>query len=77
MQQRCLFGTVVQGECPDAGQHGTTTVTNSRNLTAGWHSIEVDYFDAGGSANLVLSWKAPNATSYTVSGLSPCSRLSV
>lgn len=42
-------------------------VTGGRNFSAGWHSIEVDYFQAGGTAGLTLSWMPPNATAYTVS----------
>ncbi|KAL3163030.1 hypothetical protein ABBQ32_009455 [Trebouxia sp. C0010 RCD-2024] len=49
------------------GNHANVT-TNSRrvNLTAGYHSIEVDYCNIGGMASLHLLWKGPNATTYSV-----------
>lgn len=49
------------------GNHGPVSVNSrSANLTAGFHSIEVDYCNMGGPAALSLSWKGPNDTAYSV-----------
>ena len=51
-----------------AGSHSAITVqSQSINLTAGYHSIEVDYCQLAGSAELSLKWKGPNDSAYAVS----------
>ncbi|MEO0944669.1 MAG: Ig-like domain-containing protein, partial [Pseudomonadota bacterium] len=41
------------------GLHGTSTLSNTVNLSAGAHTIEVIYFERGGSATLDLDWAGP------------------
>ena len=49
------------------GNHGPVSKNSrSANFTAGFHSIEVDYCNMGGSAALSLFWKGPNDTTYSV-----------
>lgn len=49
------------------GNHGQVSMNSrSANFTAGFHSIEVDYCNMGGSAALSLFWKGPNDTTYSV-----------
>ncbi len=60
-----------------AGTHSAITVqSQSINLTAGYHSIEVDYCQLAGSAELSLKWKGPNDSAYAVSasyvGIATC-----
>ncbi len=51
-----------------AGSHSATSVqSQSINLTAGYHSIEVDYCNLYGVAELSLKWKGPNDSAYVVS----------
>ena len=51
-----------------AGSHSATSVqSQSVNLTAGYHSIEVDYCNLYGVAELSLKWKGPTDSAYTVS----------
>ena len=57
-----------------AGGHSAIAVNSkSANLTAGYHSIEVDYCNMYLSAELSLRWKGPNDTAYSVSAA--CKRM--
>lgn len=38
------------------GEHGPTPVSTTINLTAGMHTIRVDYFEEGGGASARLTW---------------------
>lgn len=50
-----------------AGNHGPVSqYSKSANFTAGFHSIELDFCNMGGTAALSLLWKGPNATTYSV-----------
>lgn len=41
------------------GQHGTTTVSATKTLSAGTHQIEIKYFEYTGKAALKLEWSGP------------------
>lgn len=61
------IGLQGQGFVP-AGSHSATSVqSQSVNLTAGYHSIEVDYCNLYGVAQLSLKWKGPTDSVYAVS----------
>ncbi|KAL0041525.1 hypothetical protein WJX79_006292 [Trebouxia sp. C0005] len=52
------------------GSHSATSVqSQSFNLTAGYHSIEVDYCNLYSAAELSLKWKGPTDSAYAVSTL--------
>ena len=42
------------------GIHGTSEVSTTTNLVAGWHFIEVKYFNAGGNYQLDVSYSSAN-----------------
>lgn len=68
MQARSTF-LQDQGFAP-AGSHSATSVqSQSFNLTAGYHSIEVDYCNLYSAAELSLKWKGPTDSAYAVSTL--------
>ena len=46
------------------GIHGATSKTGTANLTAGLHSLRVNYFQNIAGATLHLEWLPPGATSY-------------
>jgi hypothetical protein len=47
-------------------QHGPVEVDGSATLTAGGHAVEVDYFNAGGNAQLAVEWQGPTFARETV-----------
>jgi len=47
------------------GEHGMEVKSGSKTLTAGQHEIGVDFFQNGGGAGLILSWKGPGVPKET------------
>ena len=47
------------------GLHASQQRTGTLSLTAGWHEIEVLYFEAGGGESLSAQYQAPSAGSLT------------
>jgi glucose/arabinose dehydrogenase len=41
------------------GLHPIRTRSSTLRLTAGFHSLQVEYFDSSGTAGLILSWSGP------------------
>ncbi|MFC7530924.1 family 16 glycoside hydrolase [Actinoplanes sp. GCM10030250] len=48
------------------GLHGAVAVEGSISLTAGYHSLRIDYFEQGGGQQLTLDWRPPGASAYTL-----------
>lgn len=48
----------------DNGYHATSSFTNSINLTAGQHTIDLVFFEGSGQATLELSVRTPTGPSY-------------
>src|SRR5687768_8863215 len=48
------------------GLHGATSKDGTVTLTAGYHALRVEYFEAGGGQQLTLSWQPPGAAGFTV-----------
>src|ERR1700754_3870607 len=55
------------------GRHGATPKDASIELTAGYHALHIDHFDADSDQRLKLEWRPPGADGHTLvpnSGLS-------
>ncbi|WP_260189683.1 family 16 glycoside hydrolase [Actinophytocola gossypii] len=48
------------------GLHGEEPKDGTVTLTAGYHSLRVEYFEAGGEQVLRLGWRPPGATDFAV-----------
>ncbi|MCB9899281.1 MAG: alpha-L-fucosidase [Planctomycetes bacterium] len=48
------------------GLHGMSVKSGEIALRAGWHEIEVDWFNASGGAGLALSWSGPGVAAGPV-----------
>ncbi|MBC2604829.1 putative Ig domain-containing protein [Pelagicoccus albus] len=48
------------------GLHGHASTTGSIELTEGSHSIQLLYFEQGGSSSLKLEWQGPSDSSFSV-----------
>ncbi|GHJ44436.1 hypothetical protein Cs7R123_17780 [Catellatospora sp. TT07R-123] len=48
------------------GLHGATAKEGAVTLATGYHSLRIDYFEAGGGQQLTLDWKTPGATAFTL-----------
>ncbi|WP_166851004.1 family 16 glycoside hydrolase [Isoptericola sp. BMS4] len=48
------------------GLHGEESVDGTVTLTAGYHELLVEFFEAGGGQVLRLEWRPPGADSFTV-----------
>jgi glucose/arabinose dehydrogenase len=46
------------------GLHARTAKDGDITLTAGKHALEIRYFQAGGGAELALSWRKPGSTTF-------------
>ncbi|WP_139984519.1 family 16 glycoside hydrolase [Nocardioides litoris] len=55
------------------GLHGAEPKTGTVTLTAGYHELFIEHFEAGGGEQVTLKWKKPGDTSFT---LVPTSALS-
>lgn len=47
------------------GQHGAEPKDGQVTLNAGYQSLRIDHFDAGGDQQVTLQWKPPGATGFT------------
>jgi len=73
-----LFGTrsddgsmvLIDGQkvVDNSGQHGAIYQEGAISLTQGWHDIEVDYSDMGGSRAMELWWQPPSGTKTLIPG---------
>ncbi len=51
----------------NGGPHSPMSVTGSKNLTRGYHSITIKYFECyGGAANIQLYWRPPGTSSDAI-----------
>ncbi|MEU8207018.1 family 16 glycoside hydrolase [Streptosporangium sp. NPDC049046] len=48
------------------GRHGATPKDGSIDLTAGYHALRIEHFDAQSTKRLRLEWRPPGATGYTL-----------
>ncbi|WP_239152406.1 family 16 glycoside hydrolase [Virgisporangium aliadipatigenens] len=48
------------------GLHGATSKDGTVTLTAGYHALRVEYFEAGGGQELRLAWQPPGATGFVI-----------
>jgi hypothetical protein len=48
------------------GRHGATPKDGSISLTAGYHALRIDHFDADFDQRLKLEWRPPGAAGYSV-----------
>ena len=48
------------------GLHGATAKDGAVTLTAGYHALRIDYFEAGGGQQLTLEWRTPGDAAFTV-----------
>ena len=48
------------------GLHGATAVEGAANLTTGYHSLHIDFFEQGGGQQLTLEWRPPGASAYAL-----------
>lgn len=48
------------------GRHGATPKDGSAQLTAGYHALHIDHFDADYDQALKLEWQPPGASGFTV-----------
>ncbi|MEV6985635.1 family 16 glycoside hydrolase [Sphaerisporangium sp. NPDC051017] len=48
------------------GRHGATAKDGSIDLTAGYHALHIDHFDADFDQRLKLEWRPPGAAGYTL-----------
>jgi hypothetical protein len=48
------------------GLHGATPKEGTATLSAGYHALRVEYFEAGGGQQLTLAWKTPGAADFVV-----------
>ncbi|MFI7600045.1 PA14 domain-containing protein [Actinoplanes sp. NPDC049681] len=48
------------------GLHGVESADGTVALTAGHHSVFIEYFEAGGGQRLTLSWRPPGAEDFAV-----------
>jgi hypothetical protein len=48
------------------GLHGETSKDGTITLTAGYHSLRVEFFEAGGGQVLRLAWLPPGATDFAI-----------
>ncbi|MEV6304336.1 family 16 glycoside hydrolase [Actinoplanes sp. NPDC051861] len=48
------------------GAHGATAKEGAVNLSAGYHSLRLDYFERGGGQQLTLEWRPPGASAFAV-----------
>jgi hypothetical protein len=48
------------------GLHGVSPKDGSVSLTAGYHSLRVEFFEAGGEQVLQLGWRPPGAGDFTL-----------
>ena len=48
------------------GLHGMQERTRTLTLAAGYHPLEVTFFENGGGAGLLLSWKGPGISKQIV-----------
>lgn len=46
------------------GLHGPDPKDGTLYLTAGWHTLRIEHFQAGGGARLALWWKPPGADAF-------------
>ena len=46
------------------GLHGATAKDGAVALTTGYHSLYIDFFEAGGGQQLTLQWQTPGSTSF-------------
>jgi hypothetical protein len=46
------------------GLHGPTPKDGSINLSTGYHSLRIEYFEAGGGQQLTLQWQTPGSSSF-------------
>jgi hypothetical protein len=48
------------------GLHGATSKDGAATLTAGYHAVRVEMFEAGGGQQLTLAWQPPGAAEFVV-----------
>jgi hypothetical protein len=48
------------------GLHGAEPKDGTVNLTAGYHSLRIEHFEAGGGQQITLAWKTPGSSEFTV-----------
>ena len=48
------------------GLHGSVAVEGAANLTTGYHSLRIDFFERDGGQQLTLEWKPPGASAYAI-----------
>ncbi|BCJ48795.1 hypothetical protein Asp14428_02700 [Actinoplanes sp. NBRC 14428] len=48
------------------GLHGVESKDGTADLTAGTHSVFIEFFEAGGGQDLTFSWQPPGAEGFTV-----------
>ncbi|MFH9071067.1 family 16 glycoside hydrolase [Streptomyces alboflavus] len=48
------------------GQHGPSPKDGTVELTAGYHALLIEHFEAGGEQQVTLSWKPPGAGDFAV-----------
>jgi hypothetical protein len=48
------------------GTHAATPVDGTVTLDAGYHSLRIDHFEAGGGQQITLQWKPPGASGFTL-----------
>jgi len=48
------------------GLHGETSKEGSVDLTAGYHPLQIEYFEAGGGEVLRLEWRTPESQEYVL-----------
>ena len=48
------------------GLHGATDKDGAVELTAGMHALRINFFQAGGSQELTLSWRRPGDAAFSV-----------
>ncbi|MET0491998.1 MAG: family 16 glycoside hydrolase [Actinoplanes sp.] len=48
------------------GLHGVVSKDGTVDLTAGYHALRAEFFEAGGGQQLTLSWQPPGASAFVV-----------
>jgi hypothetical protein len=48
------------------GLHGVESEDGAATLTAGYHAVRIEYFEAGGGQELRLDWRPPGASDFAV-----------
>ncbi|MCV6638485.1 PA14 domain-containing protein, partial [Candidatus Albibeggiatoa sp. nov. NOAA] len=50
----------------NGGNHGMRERSGALSLTAGFHDIKIDYYDAGGPGGIKMFWEGPNFTRQVI-----------